>query len=106
MVYFIIVTRKRRQARAGLTMYAVYCRRSHKMKQSQNTRVVSGGRRGGSVLAGERKGSGSHSGEWRGSGVLTCAREKATEVACTWAAPGQRETPELLLSRSSCLQPA
>ena len=43
------------------------------MKQTQNTRVVSGGRRGGSVLAGERKGSGS-----RGSGVLSCAREKAT----------------------------
>ena len=37
------------------------------MKQTQNTRVVSGGRRGGGVLAGERKGSGSHSGEWRGS---------------------------------------
>ena len=61
------------------------------MKQSQNTRVVSGGRRGGSVLAGERKGNGSHSGEWKGSGVLTGAREKATAVACTWAAPGQRE---------------
>ena len=61
------------------------------MKQSQNTRVVSGGRRGGSVLAGERKGSSSHSGVWRGSGVLTGAREKATGVACTWAAPGQRE---------------
>ena len=52
------------------------------MKQSQNTRVVSGGRRGG---------SGSHSGEWRGSGVLPGAREKASVVACTWAAPGQRE---------------
>ena len=51
------------------------------MKQSQNTRVVSGGRRGGSVLGGERKGSGSHSGEWRGRGVLTGAREKATAVA-------------------------
>ena len=58
------------------------------MKQSQNTRVVSGGRRGSSVLTGERKGSSSHS---RGSGVLTGAREKATAVACTWAAPGQRE---------------
>ena len=61
------------------------------MKQSQNTRVVSGERRGSSVLAGERKGSGSHSGQWRGSGVLTGAREKATAVACTWATPGQRE---------------
>ena len=59
------------------------------MKQSQNTRVVSGGRRGGSVLAGKRKGRGSRSGEWRGSGVLTGAREKATAVACTWAAPGR-----------------
>ena len=58
------------------------------MKQSQNTRVVSGGRRGGSVLTGERKGSSSHS---RGSGVLTGTREKATAVACTWSAPGQRE---------------
>ena len=56
------------------------------MKQTQNTRVVSGGRRGGSILAGgrkggsvfadERKGSGSHSREWRGSGVLTGARER------------------------------
>ena len=64
------------------------------MKQTQNTRVVSGGRRGGGVLAGERKGSGSHSGEWRGSGVLSGAREKAMAVTCIWAtraAPGQRE---------------
>ena len=61
--------------------YAVYGRRSHKMKQSQNTRVVSCGRRAGGVVAGERKGSGSHSGEWRGSGVLACAREKATALA-------------------------
>ena len=35
------------------------------MKQTQKTRVVSGRRRGGSVLARERKGSDSHSGEWR-----------------------------------------
>ena len=61
------------------------------MKQTQNTRVVSGGRSGGGVLAGERKGSGSHSGEWKGSGVLSGAREKATPVTCTWAAPGQRK---------------
>ena len=61
------------------------------MKQSQNTRVVSGGRRGGSILVGERKGRGSRSGEWRGSGVLTGARDKATAVACTWAAPGRRD---------------
>ena len=61
------------------------------MKQTQNTRVVSGRRRGGGVLAGERKGSGSHSGEWRRSGVLSGAREKATAITCTWAAPGQRE---------------
>ena len=61
--------------------YAVYGRRSHKMKQTQNTHVVSGGRRG----------SGSHSGEWRGSGVLSGAREKTTAVTCTWAAQGQRE---------------
>ena len=87
---------------AGLTTYAVHGRRSHKMKQTQNTRVISGGRRGGSVLAGERKGSGSHSGEWRGSGVLSCAREKATgrhSLACNWAGPRQdRETPKPLLS--------
>ena len=59
----------------------------------KNTRVVSGGRRGGSVLAGERKGSGSHSREWRGSGVLIGEREKETAVACGLylAAPGQRE---------------
>ena len=62
------------------------------MKQTQNTRVVSGGRRGGGVLAGERKGSGSYSGEWRGSGVLSGARDKATAVTytCIWAAQGQR----------------
>ena len=56
-------------ARAGLSTYAVYRRRSHEMKQT-DTRVVSGGRRGSIVLAGERKGSSSHSGEWRDSGVL------------------------------------
>ena len=61
------------------------------MKQTQNTHVVSGGRRGGGVLAGESKGSGSHSGECRGSGVLSGAREKATAVTCTWETPGQRE---------------
>ena len=61
------------------------------MKQTQNTHVVSRGRRGVGVLAGERKGSGSHLGEWRGSGVLSGAREKATAVTCTWTAPGQRE---------------
>ena len=80
-----------------LRTFAVCGRRSHKMKQTQNTRVVSGGRRGGGVLAGERKGSGSHSGEWR-------AREKATAVTCTWTASGQEKKPEPLLSRSSCLQ--
>ena len=61
------------------------------MEQTQNTRVVSGRRRGGCVLAGERKGSGSHSGEWRGGGVLSGTKEKATAVTCTWAVPGQRE---------------
>ena len=55
------------------------------MKQIQNTRVVSGRRRGGGVLAGERKGSGSHSGEWRGSGMLSGVRGKTTAVTCTWA---------------------
>ena len=47
--------------------------------------MVSGERRGGSVLAGGRKGSGSHSGEWRGGGVLSGARGKATVVTCTRA---------------------
>ena len=56
-----------------------------------DTRVVSGGRRGSSVLAGERKGSSSHSEEWRGSGVLSGAREKATAVSCTWA---REKTPK------------
>ena len=74
------------------------------MKQSPNTRVVSGGRRGGSVLAGERKGSGSHSREWRGSGVLTGAREKATAVACTWPLRDREKTLEPLLSKSRCFQ--
>ena len=68
------------------------------MKPTQNTRVVSGRKRGGSVLAGERKGSGSHSGEWRGSDVLSYAREKATgrhSLACNWAGPRQdRKTPK------------
>ena len=53
--------------------------------------MVSGGRRDSSVLAGKKKGSGSHSGEWRGRGVLSCAREKATAVTCTWAAPDARQ---------------
>ena len=52
--------------------------------------MVSGKRRGSSVLAGERKGSSSHSREWSGSGVLSGTREKATAVSCTWAALGQR----------------
>ena len=43
--------------------------------QTQNTRVVSG----------ERRGSGSHSGEWRGGGVLSGARGKGTAVTCTRA---------------------
>ena len=59
------------------------------MKQTKNTRVVSGGRRAGGVFAGERKGS--HLGEWRGSGVLSCAREKATAVTCTWAVPDREK---------------
>ena len=55
------------------------------MKQTKNTRVVSGGIRGGGVLAGRKKGSGSHSGEWKGGGVLAGARGKAMAVTCTWA---------------------
>ena len=51
------------------------------MKQTQNTRVVSGRRE--AVAVAWR--------EWRGSGVLSGARKKATAVTCTWAAPGQRE---------------
>ena len=78
------------------------------MKQTQNTRMVSGGRRGGGVLAGERKGSGSHSGEWRGSSVLSGAREKATAVTCTWAAPGQsqRENTGTVAKLPSASRPA
>ena len=78
------------------------------MKQTQNTRVVSGGRRGGSVLAGERKGSGSHSREWRGRGVLTGAREKVTAVACIYILDrsGTEKTPEPLHVAKQCLQPA
>ena len=72
-LWLTIGTWQRHQARAGLTTYVVYGRRSHKMKQTQNTRVVSGESRGSSVLAGKRKGSSSHSGEWRGSGVLSGA---------------------------------
>ena len=57
--------------------------------------VVPGGRRGSSVLAGERRGSSSHSGEWRGSGVLSGARERATAVSFTLAAPRrERENTE------------
>ena len=47
------------------------------MKQTQKTRVVSGRRRGGSVLARERKGSGSHSGEWR----RALLRERESDVS-------------------------
>ena len=42
----------------------------------KNTRVVSGGRRGGSVLAGERKGSGSHSRESGEVAACSLARER------------------------------
>ena len=102
-----------RGARQGLgsrrTRYTVG---GHKKRSKQNIRVVSGRRRGGSVLARERKGSGSsHSGEWRGRGVLSGAREKATLVTCTIDTPPLRDVhvdrekiSEPLLSRSSCLQ--
>ena len=65
------------------------------------------GRRGSSVLAGEKKGSDSHSGEWRGCGVFSCAREKATAVTCTWAAPdaGQRENTETVTGVAKQKQP-
>ena len=65
--------------------YELYGKRSHKMMQTKNTRVVSGGRRGGGVLTGAKKGSGSHSGERRGCGVLSGARGKATAVTYTRA---------------------
>ena len=69
----------------------------------KNTRVVSGGRRDGSVLAGERKGSGSHSREWRGSGVLIGERERRRQslAACTWPLRDREKTLEPLLSKSS-----
>ena len=78
------------------------------MKQTQKTRVVSGRRRGGSVLARERKGSGSHSGEWS----RALLRERESDVSHlhlghsgTYMSDVDREkTPEPLLSRSSCLQ--
>ena len=63
--------------------YAVYGRRSHKMKQAQNTRVrvLSGERRGGCVLSGETSGGGNHWGEWRGGSVFSGMRGKATAVS-------------------------
>ena len=64
--------------------YAVYGRRSHKMKQTQNTHAWSLAgelqEKGRGVLTGRRKGSVSHLGEWRGGGVLSGARGKATAV--------------------------
>ena len=45
---------------------------------TEHTRLVSGEKRGGSVLASGRKGSGSHSGEWRGGSMLSDA-EMETE---------------------------
>ena len=76
----------------------------------KNTRVVSGGRRGGSVLAGERKDSGSHSREWRGE-VAACSlarerRRRQSLAACTWPLRDREKTLEPLLSKSSCFQPA
>ena len=72
------------------------------MKQTQKTHVVSGRRRGGSVLARERKGSGSHSGEWR----RTLWRERESDVSHLHLGRSvdRDKTPEPLLSRSSCLQ--
>ena len=73
-----------------LTPYAVYDRRSHKMTQTQNTRVLSGERRGGGgKLCGESSGGGSHWREWKG-GVLSGMRAKA--MAVSWAGKENSET--------------
>ena len=48
----------------------------HTNEATTDTRVVSGGRRGSSVLAGVREGSSSHSGEWRGIAACSLARER------------------------------
>ena len=50
------------------------------MKQTEHTRLLSGGRKDGGVLSGEGKGGDSHSGEWRGGGVLSDATGKAKAV--------------------------
>ena len=62
------------------------------MKQTQNTRVVSGAAGEEAVAYSLARGKAAavtrESGEVY-SGVLSGAREKATAVPCTWAAPGR-----------------
>ena len=48
------------------------------MKQTLNTHVPTGGRRGGGVLSGEWSGGGSHWGEWSGGSMLSGMRGKAS----------------------------
>ena len=90
-------------ARAGLSTYAVYGRRSHKMKQTQTHVWSLAGRRGSIVLAGERKGSSSHSGEWRGSGVLSGA---SSLLHLGRAAEGQWENTETAAKLPQPAQPS
>ena len=91
------------QARAGLSTYAVYGRRSHKMKQTQ-THVWS--------LAGEKAVSyslarGKAAAVTRESGEVA-AYSLARAVSCTWAVPrrpGQRENTETVAKLPQPAQP-
>ena len=69
---------------------------------TEHTRVLCGGRRGGGVLYGETSGGGSHWGEWRGGSVLSGTRGKATAVSRA----GCENSETVALSRSNNLQPA
>ena len=73
----------------------VYGRRSH---NTEHTRMLTGGRRGGGVLSVERSGSGSHWEERRRSSVLSGMRGKAT--ADSWARRENSETVAIKAARA------
>ena len=68
------------------------------MKQTKNTCVVSGRRRGGGVLARQRKGSSSHSGEWRGGGLLSGPSARRRQSLALGPGHDRLKNPKPLLS--------
>ena len=69
----------------------------HKEANTEHTRVLTGGKRGGGVLSCERSGGGSHWEEWRGGSVLSGMRGKAWKA--TAVSRAGREKPETVAKR-------